>query len=375
MFVLMWMACAKPEPVTSPSPSPSTETETGSETDTEDTPPTETETADTATPGVSPCPCVADYDADQIVWWESEPHLGVTYGQPSRDELVVFYQGSKQEPENHRNILSTAAYAGFRVVGVQTQSTPKPLVECNENHPDQYDACVASMHRAKIYGSEHADFLSVTDDKSVVGRTHEALVDLEERFPGEGWSAYFEPLPDGAVDHENYIHWDKVILSGFSQGAQKTAVLAIDHWLDGVVVISGPPDDTDWVTPGATPTCAWWALHHADEDWSDYHGFNYDILGFAEPVDHPSEPLPEALCDEAWPPYQGSQRLVSALRAADSCTSPDPAHGSMANDVCMNVDEGEPGDPFALFRTYLYAYCAAGHVDADPVTGSCSSLD
>jgi hypothetical protein len=231
------------------------------------------------------------------------------------------------------------------------------------------------MHRAKIYGSEYSDFLAVTDAKSVVGRTHEALVSMDALFPEDGWGEFFEPLPTGAVDHERFIHWDRVVISGFSQGAQKAAVLAIDEAMDGVVVISGPPDDTDWVEAGETPTCAWWAVHHADEDWSEYHGFNYDILGFVEPEDLASEPLPERLCEEAWPPYDGSHRLASHLDAAPNCTSPDPAHGSMANDVCMNTEAGLPGDPYALFRTYLYAYCAAGHVDADPVTGACSPLE
>ena len=367
--LLVWMACTEPERPPVKEDRPGVETTTTSEL-------TEVEAPeDTGTVSPNPCPCAADYDSDQVQWREADPHLGLFYGEPTRDELVVFYQGSKQEPENHRNVLSTAAYAGFRALGVQTKSTPKPLIECNDNHPDDYDACVASMHRAKIYGSEHADFLDVADDKSVVGRTHEALVAMDAAFPDEGWDAYYAPLPEGAIDHEHYLHWEKIVLSGFSQGAQKAAVLAIDWRMDGVVLISGPPDDTDWVAAGATPTCAWWAVHHADEEWSDYHGFNYDILGFAESEDHPSEPLPAQLCEDAWPPYQGSQRLASSLRAAASCSSPEPAHGSMANDVCMNVEDGLIGDPYALFRTYLYAYCAAGHVDADPTTGTCTPLD
>ena len=369
--LLIWAGCVSPEP-------PPREASTSSDSTPETSSPTApTEPTDTGTPlpPSNPCPCADTYDAESVFWREADPHLGVFYDVPKRDELVVFYQGSKQEPENHRNLLSTAAYAGFRVLGVQTKSTPKPLVECNENHPEDYDACVASMHRAKIYGSEYSDFLAVTDAKSVVGRTHEALVSMDALFPEDGWGEFFEPLPTGAVDHERFIHWDRVVISGFSQGAQKAAVLAIDEAMDGVVVISGPPDDTDWVEAGETPTCAWWAVHHADEDWSEYHGFNYDILGFVEPEDLASEPLPERLCEEAWPPYDGSHRLASHLDAAPNCTSPDPAHGSMANDVCMNTEAGLPGDPYALFRTYLYAYCAAGHVDADPVTGACSPLE
>jgi len=323
-------------------------------------------------PEPNPCPCAADYDADAVEWIDADPHLGAVYGSPTRDELVVFMHGSGQKPDNHNNVVATAAYAGFRVLAVKSKSNPKPLEDCFEDYGDQYDACVNSMSRARIYGSEYPDFSEVEDDDSVVARIHEALVSIDGLQPEGGWDAYFVPLTEDAIDHEHFIRWDQIIISGFSQGTQKAALMALEQRMDGVVIMSGPPDDASWVGAGETPICAWWVMHHTEESWVDYHADNYDILGL-EPSDTPILPLPTEVCGDAWPPYDGMHRFSSSLEAHEDCSSKGP-HGSMANDVCMNTSDGLHGDPYALFRPYLYAYCAAGSVDADPVTRECNPI-
>ena len=319
------------------------------------------------------CPCAADFQAADVRWIDRDPHLVVQYGEPTRDELVLFFHGNAQLPSNHYNVLSAAAYAGYRVLAVKTRSQPKPIEDCFDDYPYAYDACVNSMSRARLYGSEYGEFVDVDDEDSVVARVYEALVGLHVDSPEDGWDAYFEPAPEGAVLHEEYVQWDRMIVSGFSQGAQKAALLAIEQRFDGVVLLSGPPDDASWVRPGQTSTCVWWAFHHADEVWVDYQGYNYDILGFDEPVDHAVRPLPAETCGGDWPPYGGRHRFSSTLDPLAACPTRGP-HGSMANDICMNVDSGYPSDPFTLFRPYLYAFCAAGEVDADRVTGECPPL-
>jgi len=313
------------------------------------------------------CANPEDYEADAVRWVDADRHLGAVYGTPTRGELVVFLHGSHQTPDHHLNLLSTAAYAGFRVVGVQTPTRPRGAGNCSDDFPDDYEACRADSSRGRVYGSEHADYYTLLDEDSVVARIHEALVELDAVQPNDGWDRYFETMPADAYDHERYLNWDRIVISGFSGGALNATVLAIDEAMHGAVTVSGPNEEFSWIEPGETPVDAWWVIHHREENMAEERANNFDTLGF-ETLDTPVSPLPETMNGQAWPPYRGAHRLVSDIEASADCTSEGP-HGSMANDVCMNTEEGLSSDPFALFRPYLYAYCSAGNADINDASG------
>ncbi len=79
-----------------------------------------------------------------------------------------------------------------------------------------------------------------------------------------GWQAYRR---DGAVD------WDRVAVSGFSQGAGLAAALAKRQTVARVVLLSSPWDHYDrtntlasWLSaPAATPVDRWWGAYAAEE--------------------------------------------------------------------------------------------------------------
>ena len=155
--------------------------------------------------------------------------------------------------------------------------------------------------------------------------------------------------------------------------------MAIDQRVDGVVILSGPADeDVGWVAEGETPPCAWFGFEHREEMFADSYVANWDALGLPASgdgtVNTDLDPLPDETCGGAWPPYAGARRMVSGYDPSETCVSIDPPHGSMANDICLNVVEAPDGDPFTLFRPYLYAFCGAGAADADPLTGECPGL-
>jgi len=138
-------------------------------------------------------------------------------------------------------------------------------------------------------------------------------------------------------------------------------------------VMSGPVDTyVEWIErPGKTPGCAVFGFRHDNESLAHMMDGNYDLLEFPGPLT-PVQPLPAGRCEDlAWPLYGAPQIFASDLRPSDDpgCSNPDPSHGSMANDVCMNVEDAVDEDPYALFRVYLNAFCRVGHIDPDGAGG------
>jgi hypothetical protein len=227
---------------------------------------------------------------------------------------------------------------------------------------DDWSECVEALRNARIFGSEYDFAIPVTDEDSIVAKLHSQLVLAHEADPLGGWDAYYSALPEGAVDHEAYIHWDQVVLVGFSQGASNNTMLATHVAVRGVLQISGPGDDVvEWtLDPGATPGCARIGIRHDAEGLASVMDDTYDAMGLPGPP-ATIEDFELGACDTLpWPPYGGSQQLQTNLQPAASCTSSDNSHGSMGNDECMNLVDAPDGDPYALFRAYLGALCMLG---------------
>jgi len=275
-----------------------------------------------------------------------------------RNELVVFLHGRKGWPDNNKGILRTAAYAGYRAIGLQHRTVPSVVERCEGVDAEDFAECVEETHAAKIYGSEHGAYLNVPDYQSVVSHLHRRLVRLDQLYPNEGWSVYFETMPPLASQHENYIHWDQIIVGGFSAGAGDATMMARDLPLRGVVLHSGPVDQLDWVSEGQTPGDSHFAFRHADEERTEEMRLNAGNLNIpGEPYEF--DPNRVGLTWDAFVGL-GTQQFVSALEPHPACEQDDPVHSSMARTDCMNVDDAKGEEPYGLVRPYLYAYFSLG---------------
>ena len=316
------------------------------------------------------CPCPEAYDPDGVEAWDIGHHIAARYPDSSvpRDDLVVILHGAGQRPANHRQLLNTAAYAGFHVVSIHYDSLPG-VDTCPDRYPDDIDGCIEGFRRARVYGAEYPEYLEVPDEKSIVALIYSALMTAETEDPEGVWARWLLPSePSGPLtDHENWIVWSDVIVSGFSQGGGHSALIATDQLLDGVLMISGPADPgTMWIQGGLqTPGCVMMAFRHDDEQGAFQMDFDFEQMGLVGPV-LDVEPLEVGACETlTWPPYGGAQWFGTTFEASDRCSALDPLHASMANDACMNTDRAPGGDPYALFRPYLSAYCRLGVVDPE----------
>jgi hypothetical protein len=106
-------------------------------------------------------------------------------------------------------------------------------------------------------------FWNVMIPHSIQTRLYLALVNLHMEAPSEGWNLYFDAA-------QNVVRWDRVIASGFSQGAGHAAFLAYDKKVARGTFLSGPEDCCSFTSfmsrPWATPNDRLTAWYHNEED-------------------------------------------------------------------------------------------------------------
>ena len=96
---------------------------------------------------------------------------------------------------------------------------------------------------------------------SIENRLNKVLVHLATAYPTEGWDKFLDA--SGAAPK-----WSEVVIAGASLGAGEAAIIATQHVVPRVALISGWTDAMHgWVVPGVTPTSRYFALIHARENF------------------------------------------------------------------------------------------------------------
>lgn len=243
---------------------------------------------------------------------------------PLRDELFLFVPPGPGD--QNQNILTWATHAGFRVIGLGWNNAD--IVEENIT-----DLLSPDMHEEALYGIDTSPTIHVPPEDSAVARLELLLPYLIDTMPGLGWDRYWSPTGG--------LRWDRVVITGWSDGATASTVLARDHEAAGVVLISGPRAG-EWVGEGsATPSCRYLSIAHEQERMYTL-GLLPDALVWL------GMGLEEVSVDAAVPPYDDVQRLTTGTFdfREPSCTY----HAAMGNTMCMS-DE--------LIVPYLHLFCSA----------------
>ena len=241
-----------------------------------------------------------------------------TLAPPARGLLHVFLPGTGSAPSCCTDLLASSAAAGFHTLGLSYQWCSKPVAAtaawCDQHAPSDC-GCQGRVHVAVCEGGAVPGLVDVSAASSIVSRVGAALVYLHAHWPEEGWSRYLVTAAAAAAGGRagggarlngggggggggvgSAIAWDKIVLSGHSQGAGHAAWLAkLRYSVAGVVPISGPEDshpDCSWVAagggggggggaagPSATPVSRFVPLAHSAEDSVEEIKANWAALG------------------------------------------------------------------------------------------------
>ncbi len=171
-------------------------------------------------------PGVRQFDAPSIA--VAKPGL------PATAPLVVYLPGTGGTPANLGGLLRVVAGQGYRVLGLEYNDVPAVVQICTRDpDPD----CAADFREMRIAGAGKSKRVSNPPAEAIVARLVAALRALDKAAPGEGWGGYL----DGGEPR-----WQRIVISGMSQGAGMAAFIAKHHTVRRAVLFSSP-----WETTGA----------------------------------------------------------------------------------------------------------------------------
>jgi hypothetical protein len=194
-------------------------------------------------------------------------------------QLVVFMPGTGGKPLNDLGLLRVVASQGYRVIGLEYNDSPAVVQVC----PHEPPRCSGDFRRKRIYGDDVTHVVDNTKAESIVNRLSKLLRYLDQSHPGEGWSVYLRgDSPD----------WERVVVSGLSQGAGMAAYIAQREPVARVVLFSSPWDysgDSRTLAPwigesSVTPPERWFAELHRRENTAKAIAQAYLTLHI--PVEH-----------------------------------------------------------------------------------------
>ncbi len=336
-----------------------------------------------------------------------------------REPLVVFLPGSSMTPSSHDLVLKTAAYAGYRTIGLSYDSTNNVDSLCSTffgTHRACFlGECYASKRDEIILGIDLDPDLDVQPADSILERLFTLLAglyvdDMSDGVNDHGWDAYFSPLYEVPFPiRASNVAWDNIIIAGFSQGSGHAARISKEYLVHGTIMIDGPGDmcyegwpaelvPAPWMDgPDASAGTPRYGAMHAM--WSDEFGLDdgqvpptWEAMGLPEdglvvvdPDDAGSRLTPgldPLVPGGAWdgtglswlqPPAQAMATAQEPAGVDAQCLQipsvglpldTSQKHGSMADDRCMptTLTGGElatqPDDAY-LFRHYLKRFCYA----------------
>ncbi len=170
--------------------------------------------------------------------------------------LVLFLTGAGGKPTSARDFLKFLNSQGYPVIALEYDDEPAVALTCPAN-PDQ--DCSEAFRRMRFDMADGPGTSPVTNppNETIVARLTNLLRYLTQNKPGEGWDYY--------LDGDN-IRWDRIVVSGVSQGAGMAAYIARHHAVARAVLFSSPHDTTadhvpaPWLSlPSATPMDRWYA--------------------------------------------------------------------------------------------------------------------
>ena len=222
---------------------------------------------------------------------------------PPDAPLVVFLPGTSGKAEYNNAILRFVAGLGYRVIGLTYDNAPAVVQACiADPDPD----CAGDFREMRSFGTGKSKAVTNPVAEAIVPRLVALLRVLDRGQPKAGWGGYL------AGDS---LAWDRIVLSGQSQGAGMAAWIAKRHKIRRVVLFSSPWETSGrerlpapWIgQPGATPIARWQAAYNSREKTVPLIQHAYAALGLPDAQVHVlTLDLPQGFGANSPNPYHGA---------------------------------------------------------------------
>lgn len=158
---------------------------------------------------------------------------------PEREPLVVFLPGTMMEPDKHDLVLATAAYAGYRTIGLSYDNSVAVAEACAGIN-NCGSSCTGLARTEAVLGTDVSTAVTIHRGDSVLERLYRVLANLDATDPAGGWSTYYS-LAGANITPANIV-WSNIILAGFSQGAGHSAFISRLRQVHGLILLDGGND-------------------------------------------------------------------------------------------------------------------------------------
>ncbi len=256
-----------------------------------------------------------------------------------KNKLFIHLPGTGGVPYNSRLILRHAANLGFHSIGLTYPNAEAINSICSTS----IDTTCHSRARFEIFdGIDRHDEVSVDSNNCIEKRTIKLLQYLHTNYPTENWNQYF---------NGNEILWNKIIISGHSQGGGHAAIIGKIKKVERVMMFASMDwmplinRNADWISWNSlTPVEKYYAFIHEKDELINFNtvlttwnnlGINVDTI----------------LVDNTIFPYKKTQTLYT--RAIPN-NDPLKFHGCVVTDsyTPINLDTVV----FSSVWTYMMSY-------------------
>ena len=160
----------------------------------------------------------------------SKRHLVHVPAEVTRDTLWLHVGGTGGQPTNTQNIGRAAVSAGYRYISIAYPNEPSIAERCfcEGVGPRPID-CEELVRHEIMYGDDVTPMFDMNPGDAIAPRLVALLTALHTEQPDGGWDGF---LIDGAVNFE------RVAVSGFSQGGGMAGMIARDHAVDRAMYLS-----------------------------------------------------------------------------------------------------------------------------------------
>jgi hypothetical protein len=164
---------------------------------------------------------------------------------PARGTLLLFLNGSGGSPRGAAsagavNWYTVARDEGLHALGVSYASDEAVGRLCAGL---ARNACFVPTRETILRGAFQpgaaSELSTITEDEGVYARLEAALATLAAGDPAGGWEAFLRPA---GASPEDRIRWDRVMVSGHSQGGGHAALVGRDHAVARVIMLASPCD-------------------------------------------------------------------------------------------------------------------------------------
>lgn len=145
--------------------------------------------------------------------------------------LLVHLPGSYGEPKRATIFGGLAANQGFHSIGLMYPNVPTVGSFCT-NNADL--TCFENVRREIIEGVDHSIEITIPLNEGIHNRIKKLISYLSINYPSENWGQY--------LDGNGEVYWEKIIVSGHSQGGGHAAVMAKYFPLKRALCFSSPKD-------------------------------------------------------------------------------------------------------------------------------------